>query len=97
MRCKVGDRAFFIEPDSGLELLDVGKIVRVVEAGCDWSQYGDSRFHWRCEALTGPMYAANPETGDVLLCDWLDIPDSSLSPIPGQGETPVSLIRELTT
>jgi hypothetical protein len=86
LNCKVGDIAVIVGAEDPWSEMDVGKFVRVVEAGDDWSSDGDSRFHWAIRSASGGLLACcdghwqNPTMGSLV-----DIPDAMLRPLRDPG------------
>lgn len=88
--CKIGDMAVVIDkdPDEPPHYSEIGRLVRVVARGGDYTQYGDSRLHWECEAVDmKPIWAEDPGSPDL----WehvdgaVDFPDQYLQPIRPPG------------
>lgn len=83
-RCRPGNLAMIVAADPGTPAHDLGKIVRVVRAGSDWSAFGDCRMHWLCNTLGQRLH--------VQLDQWamlsngrepVEFPDAHLRPIRG--------------
>lgn len=87
LNCKIGDLAIIVVDEEGS---DLGKIVRIVEPGDDWSYFGDSRPHWACDTLGQKFVISAPfvEFSDGV--ELIDIPDAYLRPLrdeEGEDET----------
>lgn len=87
LNCKIGDLAIIVVDEEGS---DLGKIVRVVELGDDWSYFGDTRHHWACDTLGQKLATSTPldEFSDGV--ELIDIPDAYLRPLrdeEGEDET----------
>lgn len=88
LRCKPGDLAVIVTGETPQESEDLGKFVLVIEAGDSYSDEGDSRFYWRCESQSGPLWAYDEFFG---VKRWwrvteAHISDGALRPIrPGEG------------
>jgi len=87
-RCRPGDLAMIVAADPGTPTQDLGKLVRVVSLGHDWSYAGDSRLHWRCDTLGQRMAVCFPDGRFWGLSsgrEQIEFPDLHLRPIRGDG------------
>ena len=87
LRCRPGDLAIIVGTDGGSSAADLGKLLRVIGPGHDWSPFGDSRNHWRCDTLGQrfSVYVAGmPSFSDGR--EPVDFPDSLLRPIRGDDQ-----------
>lgn len=87
MRCKPGDLALIVDIDFDIERVDLGKVVRVVQVGEDWSAAGDSRLHWTCDTLGQRIHMLDPYLPVWMLSDgaeFIDIADVNLRPLRGE-------------
>ena len=74
--------------DPGTPTQDLGKLVRVVSLGHDWSFAGDSRLHWCCDTLGQRMAVCLPDGRFWGLSsgrEQIEFPDLHLRPIRGDG------------
>lgn len=83
-RCRPGDRAFITKAENQREFDDLGKIVKVIAPGNDFTFIGDSRLHWVCHSESGPLWAqcVHGDQSWVLLTE-LQVADACLTPIRG--------------
>ena len=93
MNCKPGDLAIIVAADITAERADLGKLVRVIGAGDDYSFLGDSRQHWQCDTLGQrmTMRCANYFYGTVTVelsngTETLDFADANMQPIRDPGD-----------
>lgn len=85
-RCRPGDLAIIVGTDAGSSAADLGKLLRVIGPGHDWTPFGDSRHHWRCDTL-GQKFAVYV-AGEPSFSDGrepVDFTDALLRPIRGDG------------
>lgn len=85
-RCRPGDLAIIVGTDRGSSAADLGKLLPVIGPGHDWTPFGDSRHHWRCDTL-GQKFAVYV-AGEPSFSDGrepVDFPDALLRPIRGDG------------
>lgn len=97
MNCEKDQLAMIVKADPGESGCDLGKIVRVVGPGDEWSDIGDTRFHWDVDTL-GQRLEMRDLNGHITTSDGiehLDIADSNLRPIndPGEDATDEMVLR----
>jgi hypothetical protein len=87
MRCKVGDLAVILRADGKFDAQSIGWLVEVIGPGDDWSDEGDSRWHWLCKRVgDGKLPCVNVLTGRGRWAHTADFADSDLWPIRDPGE-----------
>ena len=88
MNCKPGDLAVIKGCDPNGSGRDIGKLVRIVGPGDDWSDVGDTRHFWDCDTLGQRLECDGNSLSDGF--ENIDIPDEHLRPIrdnDGEDET----------